>query len=148
MKRKKGGVPEKETLREYLQAYEAQSKEFKDDLNFQGLYKIKERKLTKEEQHGKGRFYLSIFDRSPKCPVKIWVKELDNFMQQHQVSEIEAIKVVALHFEGKAYACWLFESFSLNNANTPTYARFIEILIERFDEAPCVSSSVDIVKPP
>ena len=49
MKRKKGGVSKKETLREYLEEYEAQSKEFKDDLNFQGFYKIKEGKGTKKE---------------------------------------------------------------------------------------------------
>ena len=49
MKRRKGGVPEKETLRKYLEEYEAQSKEFKDDLNFQGFCKIKEGKETNEE---------------------------------------------------------------------------------------------------
>ena len=147
MKRKKQGVPKKETLREYLEEYEAQSKEFKDNLNFQGFCKIKESKVTKEEQHGKGRFYLSIFDGSPKCLVRVWVEELDKFVQQHQVSEIEAIKAATLHFEGKEYAWWFFYSFSLKNSNTPTYARFIAILIERFDEAPCASSSVDIVKP-
>ena len=34
MKRKKGGVPKKETLGEYLREYEAQSKELKHNLNF------------------------------------------------------------------------------------------------------------------
>ena len=104
MKKKKGCVPKKETLREYLEEYEAHSKEFKHNLNFQGFCKIKERKFTKEEYHGKGRLYLSIFDGSPKCPVMVWVKELDEFVQQHQVLEIEAIKAAVLHFEGKAYA--------------------------------------------
>ena len=94
-----------------------------------------------------GRFYLYTFDVSPKCPVMVWLEELENFVQQHQVSEIEAIKAAALHFEGKAYAWWLFEYFSLKNENTPTYARFIARLIERFDEAPCVTSSIDTIKP-
>ena len=78
---------------------------------------------------------------------RVWVEELDNFVQQHQVSEIEAIKVAALHFEGKTYAWWLFESFSLRNANTPTYAKFIERLVARFDEASCVTSSVKAIQP-
>ena len=69
MKRKKGGVPKKETLGEYLREYEAQSKELKDNLNFQGFYKIKEDISTKEKQQGVGRFFLSTFDGSPKCPV-------------------------------------------------------------------------------
>ena len=75
------------------------------------------------------------------------MEELDNFVKKHQVSKIEAIKAAALHFEGKAYAWWLFESFSLKNANTPTYARFIARLIERFDEAPYVTYSIDTIKP-
>ena len=89
----------------------------------------------------------STFDGSPKCPVRAWVEEIDNFVQQHQFSEIEAIKVAALYFEGKAYDWWLFEYFSLKNENTPTYARFIARLIERFYEAPCVTSSVDTIQP-
>lgn len=75
------------------------------------------------------------------------MKELDTFVQQHQVSEFEAIKVVALHFEGKAYAWWLFESFSLKNANTPIYANFIKILVERFDDISCETSSIATIKP-
>ena len=37
MKRKKGDVPKRSTLGDYLQEYEAQSEEFKDYLNFQGF---------------------------------------------------------------------------------------------------------------
>ena len=33
----KGDVPKRETLSDYLQDYESQSKEFKDHLNFQGF---------------------------------------------------------------------------------------------------------------
>ena len=40
-KKKKGDVTKKETLSDYLQEYEAQSKEFKDHLKFQGFCKIK-----------------------------------------------------------------------------------------------------------
>ena len=47
MKRKKGEVLKKETLGEYLREYEAQSKEFKDNLKFHGFCKIKEDKSTK-----------------------------------------------------------------------------------------------------
>ena len=53
-----------------------------------------------------------------------------------------------LHFEGKAYAWWLLKSFSLKNANTSTYAKFIEILVERFDDIPCETSSIATIKPP
>ena len=127
-------VPKKETFGDYLQEYEPQSKGFKYHLNFQGFFKIKEERSTRSKKDGVGRFFLSTFDGSPKCPARVWVKEMDTYVQQHQVSEKEAIKVIALHLEGKAYAWCLFETFSLNNSNTSTYANFIRRIVERFNE--------------
>ena len=72
------------------------------------------------------RFLVSIFDGSPTCSARAWVEELDTFLQQHKISEDEAIRVAVLHFGGKAYAWWIFESFSLKNSKTSSYARFIE----------------------
>ena len=115
MKRKKGYVPKKDTLGDYLQKYEAQSEEFKDHLNFQGFFQMKEEKRTRRKNQGEGIFFLSIFNGSPLCPARAWVKELDTHVKQHQVSENEAIRVAVLHFEGKAYDWWLFEYFSLKN---------------------------------
>ena len=80
-----------------------------------------------------GRFILSTFDGSPQCSARAWVEELDTYLQQHQVSENKAIKVGALHFGGKAYAWWIFESFSLKNANTSSYAKLNRRLVEMFD---------------
>ena len=60
--------------------------------------------------------------------------ELDSYLQLHHIFEGEAIRVAALHFRGKAHAWWIFESYSLNNANTFSYARFIKTLMERFGE--------------
>ena len=57
------------------------------------------------------------------------------------------IKVAAFHFEGKAYAWWLFEPFSLKNANTSTYARFIKRVVERFDEEYYEIPSMESIKP-
>ena len=65
---------------------------------------MKEEKSTRSKNQSEGRFFLSIFYGSPLCPARAWVKELDTFVQQHQVSEFEAIKVAALNFEGKVYA--------------------------------------------
>ena len=94
-----------------------------------------------------GRFFLSTFDGSPNCPARAWVKELDTYVQQHQVSENEAIKVAALILESKSSAWWLFESFSLKNANTSTYENFTERLVERFDDISCETSSITTIKP-
>ena len=77
-------------------------------------------------------FLLSIFDGSPTLSAKAWVKELDTFLQQHQIYEEEAIRVAALHFGGKVHGWWLFESFALKNANTYSYAMFIRALMEKF----------------
>ena len=44
----------------------------------------------------------------------------------------EAIKVVVLHLRGKAYAWWIFESFSLRNVNIASYASFTKELVKIF----------------
>ena len=62
------------------------------------------------------------------------MKELDSYLQLHHISEDEAIRVAVLHFRGKAHAWWVFESYSLKNANTFSYERFIKTLMYRFDE--------------
>ena len=53
-------------------------------------------------------------------------------MQQHQITEDEAIRVAALHLGGKVYAWWLFESFTLKNVNTASNSMFIITLIKIF----------------
>ena len=64
--------------------------------------------VTKEKrQHD--IFYLSHFDGSLVGSAKGWVEELDTFLQQHQILESQATRVVALHMRGKAYAWWIFE---------------------------------------
>ena len=143
----KGDVPKQETLGDYLQEYESQSKRFKDHLNFQGFFKIKEERSTRGKQHDVGRLFLSTFYGSAKCSARAWVEKLNTYLQQHQISEDEAIKVAALHFEGKAYAWWLFESFSLINENTSTYARFTKRVMEIFDEKHSETPLVGLEKP-
>lgn len=93
------------------------------------------------------RFFLSNFDGSPRCPSRAWMEELDTYFQQHQVSEKEANKVGVLHLEGKAYAWWIFESFSLKNANTYTYAKFTRRLVERFDGKHSETYLMELNKP-
>ena len=83
-----------------------------------------------------GRFSLPIFDGSPKRSAQSWVGQPDTYFQLHQVSEEEAMKVAALHLQGKAYAWWLFESSSLKNVNISTYAKFTRRLVKRFDSVP------------
>ena len=101
---------------------------FRDHITFPDFFKIK---VKRSKQHD--RFLLSTFDGSPTCLAGSWVEELDTFLQHHQISEDEAIRVVALHLGGKAYAWWIFEYFSLKNENSYSYARFINRLVERFD---------------
>ena len=106
-----GDTPKEETLGDYLQEYESQSRRFKEHLSFQGFFQLKEEirlnnynKRRGCMQHTLGRFFLPTFDGSPKSTAKAWVKELDTYFQLHKVSGEEAIRVVALHIEGKAYA--------------------------------------------
>ena len=83
----KGYVPKKETLGDYLQEYESQSKRFKYHLKFQGFFNIKEDKIpinhdrsTRCNHNDEGRFFLSTFDGSPKCSARAWVEELDTYL--------------------------------------------------------------------
>ena len=40
------------------------------------------------------------------------------------------IRFVALHFRGKTYAWWIFDSCSLKDANTSSYFRFIGTMMK------------------
>ena len=81
MKRKKGDMPKRDTLGDYLQEYEDQSEEFKDHLNFQGFFQMKEERSTRRKNQGEDRFFLSTFYGSPLCPARAWVEEIDTFVQ-------------------------------------------------------------------
>ena len=56
---------------------------------------------------------------------------------------MEAIKIVALHFEGEAHNWWFHGISTLGQNNVSTYAKFTMRLVERFDrkypEAPFIS---------
>ena len=103
-------VARRETLSDFLKEYELQTQKFRDHLSFSEFCKMK---VKGREQHD--IFLLSAFEGSPTCSAKAWVEELETSLQQHQIPEYEAIKVAALHLRGKAYAWWIFESFSLRD---------------------------------
>ena len=90
-----------------------------------------------------GRFFLPKFDGSPSCSAKAWVEKLDIYFQLNKVLEAEAIKIVALHFEGEAHNWWFHGLSTLGHNNVCTYAEFTRRLVERFDrndlEAPFIS---------
>lgn len=121
------GMTRRETLSDFLQEYESQTQKFRDHITFLEFCEIK---VKRRKQHD--RFILSTFGGSPTCSTRAWVEELDTFLQQHQISKDEAMKVATLNFGGKAYAWWIFESFSLMNENTSSYARFTKTLVEIF----------------
>ena len=121
----------RETLSNFLQEYESQTENFRDHITFKDFCKIK---VERSKLNIMDIFYLSTFDGSPTCSTKSLVEELHTYLQQHQVYENEAIRVAALHFEGKAYAWWMFESFSSKNVNTSSFAKFTKRLVGRFDK--------------
>ena len=90
-----------------------------------------------------GRFFLPKFDGSPSCFAKAWVENFDIYFQLNKVPEVEAIKIVVLHFEGEAHKWWFHGLSTLGHNNVSTYAEFTRRLVERFDqkypEAPFIS---------
>ena len=90
-----------------------------------------------------GKSFLPNFDGSFKCSSKAWVEKLNIYFQLNKVPEMEAINIVALHFEGEAHDWWFHGLSTLGHANVSAYSVFTRRLVERFDrrdlEAPFVS---------
>ena len=139
-----GGMPKEGTLSGFLHEYESQTQKFRDHITFPEFCKIM---VRRSNQLDMDIFLLSTFYGSLTCSVRAWMEELDTFLQQHQISEDEAIRVVALHFGGKAYAWWIFESFSLNNTNNSSYEGFTKTLVEGFDGKIAETHVVETNKP-
>ena len=72
------------------------------------------------------------------------MEEVDTYLQQYQVSKDEYIRVAALHLEGKAYAWWFYESYSIKYVNMFTYASFTRNIVKRFDERHFETSVVEL----
>ena len=68
---------------------------------------------------------------------------MDIYFQLNKVPKVEAINIVALHFEGEAHNWWFHGLSTLGHNNVTTYAKFTRRLVERFDqkdpEAPFIS---------
>ena len=90
-----------------------------------------------------GRLFFPKFNGTPSCSAKAWVEKLDIYFQLNKVPEVEAIKIVALYFEGEAHNWWFHGLSTLGHNNVSTYAEFTRRLVERFDqkdpEAPFIS---------
>ena len=69
----------RETLSDYLQECESQTKRFKDHIKFQDFCKIKEERSKRSKHHDVGKFFLSTFYGSPKCLARAWV-EVDTYL--------------------------------------------------------------------
>ena len=74
-----------------------------------------------------------IFDGTLKCTTKAWVENLDTYFQLNKVSEIEAIKITALHLEGEAQDWWFHGLTTLGYHHIISYSAFTKNLVERFD---------------
>ena len=87
----------------------------------------------KNLQHNMGRFFLPTYDGTPKCTSKAWVEKLDTYFPLNKVSEIEAIKIVALHLEGEAQEWWFHGLTTLGHHHITSYSTFTKNPVERFD---------------
>ena len=78
-------------------------------------------------------FFFPTFYGTPKCTKKAWVEKLDTYFQLNKVSEIEAIKIVALHLEGEAQYWWFHGLTTLGHHHIMSYSDLTKKLVERFD---------------
>ena len=80
-----------------------------------------------------GKLFFPKFDGSYSFSTKAWVEKLEIYFQLKKVLEVEAIKIVALHFEGEAHNWWFHGLYTLGHNNLFAYAEFTRRLVERFD---------------
>ena len=97
-------------------------------------------------QHIIGRFFLPTYYGSPKCTTKAWVEKLDTYFHLNRVSEIEAIKIVALHLEGEAHEWWFHGLTTLGHAHITSYSFFTKRLVEIFDPRDPKAHFVELTK--
>ena len=71
-----------------------------------------------------GRFFLLTYDRPSKCSAKAWVENLDIYFQLNQMTEVEAIRVAALHLEGEAHDWWFNGMATLGHSAVTMYVEF------------------------
>ena len=98
-------MTKRETSSDFLKEDESQALKLRKKFCFSEHCKAKVKSRKQSD-----RFTLSTFEGSPTCSAKEWLKEMDTFLQLHQIPEEEAIIIVALRLRGKAYA-WLNLSF-------------------------------------
>ena len=134
-----------ETLGNYFEEYESQSQRFKEHLSFQEFCQIKDgmrvNPQQKEEklmqgsalQHSMVRLFLPTFDGTCNFSTKAWAEKLGTYFQLNKVSEIEAIKIDALHLEGEAQKWWFNGLATLGHHHITSYLVFTKSLVERFD---------------
>ena len=90
-------APKEETLSDYLQEYESHSWRFKDNLDFQGFFQVKEdRRSNNHDRSKRDRIFLSNFDRSAECIAKAWVEEIFGNMTQCVVLDGNLLDEVVL----------------------------------------------------
>ena len=131
---------------DYIQEYESQSWRFKEHLNFQEFCQLEETRPRNHNRSRRGRFFVPNFDGSSTCTTKDWIDQLDSYLHLHQVSEKEALRIAALHLEGKAHTWWFYESSSFNHANIANYARFSKKLVKSFDVKQLETSKIELAK--
>ena len=110
-----GGPQEQSSLEEYFVEYESQNQRFRHHLSFQEFFHLKDKRRPRQQyrdggffhnhdrHHSMGRLFLPKFDGSSTSSAKAWVEKLDIYFQLNKVPKMEAIKIVALHFEGEAH---------------------------------------------
>lgn len=147
------GLQESTSLEGYFAEYDSKSQRFKDNLSFQYLCHLKDRRRPLQQyrdggflhgrHHTMHRFFLPNFDGLPSFSAKAWVEKLDIYFQLNKVPEVEAINIFALHFDGEAHNWWFHGLSTLGHSNVSIYAKFTRRLVERFDrkdpEAPFIS---------
>ena len=65
-----------------------------------------QRGYNNELQRKIGKLSIPYFDGSGKITTRAWVQKLETYLQLNPMMEDEAIKYVALHFEGIALEWW------------------------------------------
>ena len=77
---------------------------------------------------------LPTFDGSPQSSANTWVQKLDVYFQLNPMVEEDALKMSILHLDGDANEWWFHGMKTLGNYQVKTYEKFIDKVLERFEQ--------------
>jgi hypothetical protein len=78
-----------------------------------------------------GKVTIPNFVGGSKCSARSWVQKLNTYLQLHQMTETDVIKLATLHLDVEAHEWWYHGLVTLGHVRVTSYLDFTQRLINR-----------------